>query len=517
MRGVVCAFREDTGKYLEPLQVGVGMSAGCEFAHKLVSSYLRIAPEPGILTLDIANAHNAVERIPALAQICAAIPPLAPYAAPWLTGSSKHTCLNDAAKPETIVAERGFDQGDPFSNIGFPLAVHGSLLEVESELRKKDPWARLVAYQDDFVILCAPTHFVSALALLKQRLAPLGLEIADKSAAYTLERLWSQVPADFPLERTLTPRLFKQSLDLDDTPRDVAVHVPSHDTSSDQSFRSASDEKRLIERRRHVVTELMRLHRAGLPMQVTLSLLRFALNGDATFASRLHRVSDETCKALDESLALAVAALAGEPVLQPHQRLIAALPLKEGGCGFLDSAVMSASAFVASWAENAPKISRRLGLVSAHALLERMPDIKAAFLRAVSFCRVHGAADASLEGLLVEDERHKVQAHLCGAITNHRRRALLGILPEGQQARLRSGGGPGAAAWLNPPTKAAHRLNDDVCKLSLRNRLLLDISPDGATCTHQSSTGQRCGRCWTAADATSFAAEWKVVGWRVTT
>ena len=75
-----------------------------------------------------------------------------------------------------------------------------------------------------------------------------------------------------------------------------------------------------------------------------------------------------------------------------------------------------------------------------------------------------------------------------------RREALLQELPEEDRARLRSCGGPGAAAWLQTlPTAPELCLPDQHFRLACRMRLGQEQYPAGKTCQRRTRGGARCG------------------------
>ena len=72
-------------------------------------------------------------------------------------------------------------------------------------------------------------------------------------------------------------------------------------------------------------------------------------------------------------------------------------------------------------------------------------------------------------------------------------RSLLSSLSAVQAAMVRSHGGIGAGAWLNPPTRSEHKMDDDSFIVSIRRRLLF-VDPaamQGCTCQHPYNDGRR--------------------------
>ena len=113
----------DAVKFLTPLQLGVGVSVGCEAIIHAVTS---VQEDPTIqpddrwtLLLDFSNAFNSISREEMFAEIRARIPAMAPWieccygSQPLLHIGSHiiHSCC-------------GVQQGDPLGPLGFALALH---------------------------------------------------------------------------------------------------------------------------------------------------------------------------------------------------------------------------------------------------------------------------------------------------------------------------------------------------------------------------------------------------------
>ena len=99
-----------------------------------------------------------------------------------------------------------------------------------------------------------------------------------------------------------------------------------------------------------------------------------------------------------------------------------------------------------------------------------------------------GSWEATEEGAVLKGQRH-----LHHQAQKARRAALLEQMAPENRARLRSSGGPGAAAWLQAlPTTPTLSLPDSHFRLASRMRLGQDTLPAGHTCRRRTRTGSTC-------------------------
>ena len=76
-----------------------------------------------------------------------------------------------------IHAERGVDQGCPFSPALFAILIADALAAVRDELRALDPSVGILSYLDDIYIVVSPEAAGAALAAVDRAFAPLGLTL----------------------------------------------------------------------------------------------------------------------------------------------------------------------------------------------------------------------------------------------------------------------------------------------------------------------------------------------------
>ena len=154
------------GKELFPVQLGVGVSGGCEGAAHAARSFILDPTRPSHIAvkLDVRNAFNSVRRDHML-EICKRRCPLI-YNLVYLSYGTPSTLI---AGGSTISSSTGVQQGDPLGPLLFALAVDDVARSVSSPLN--------IWYLDDATIGGPVETVANDIDNIIPGLASLGLEV----------------------------------------------------------------------------------------------------------------------------------------------------------------------------------------------------------------------------------------------------------------------------------------------------------------------------------------------------
>ncbi len=126
--------------YFSPIQLGVGVSGGCEAAVHACRRYIDVMPDDNVIVkLDFSNAFNCLHRDTMLSAIQSHVPEI--YAFCFLAYND-NTLLKFGNR--VISSEEGIQQGDPLGPLIFCLTIHPLLETLTSEF--------IVGYMDDITI-----------------------------------------------------------------------------------------------------------------------------------------------------------------------------------------------------------------------------------------------------------------------------------------------------------------------------------------------------------------------------
>ena len=132
-RAAVDAHRDALTAAGGPRQFGVGRRSGTELLHRAVSASLEAQPGSGVLSLDLSNAFNELDRGALRAAVAAKLPSLAPVVEAWYGRQSRHGLLrrheDGSLCYDPLPAECGLDQARALSP-GLFLRHRGGLLRI---------------------------------------------------------------------------------------------------------------------------------------------------------------------------------------------------------------------------------------------------------------------------------------------------------------------------------------------------------------------------------------------------
>ena len=191
---VVRAVQSEAVTILSPLQVGVGVSAGCEAIVHSLASILNdgsILPESRCtLLVDFSNAFNSIDRGLMFEEARARIPSMSS----WL-----ECCYS--SQPLLLLGEHsilsccGVQQGDPLGPLGFAVALH----PIIEKFKREVPGLLLNSwYLDDGTLCGNPSDICSALAIIEAEGPSRGLFL-NRSKSHLF------VPAEFSSDALFPP------------------------------------------------------------------------------------------------------------------------------------------------------------------------------------------------------------------------------------------------------------------------------------------------------------------------
>ena len=193
------AVHLDAIDILAPLQVGVGVKAGCEAVIHSVSHILEKQDLPAlsrwILLVDFSNAFNSVSRDHMFSALRLVLPGLSRWIE-WCYSSRSILRFGD----HSLLSCCGVQQGDPLGPLCFALTLQPVIERINSELPDLlcNAW-----YLDDGTLCGTPQDLADALKIIEEEGPPRGLYVnRSKSLLYIPpgdDQHQNKLPPDVPI------------------------------------------------------------------------------------------------------------------------------------------------------------------------------------------------------------------------------------------------------------------------------------------------------------------------------
>ena len=239
---------------------------------------------------------------------------------------------------------------------------------------------------------------------------------------------------------------------------------------------------KLQNQRTQFCNRLLELNKAGLPTQITFALLRSQTASDFTYLARTVGVPAEKARDIDEKTRSTVIELLNLQELTPNASRRIFHPLKSGGLGLTSTSISNVPAHLASWLATAPTITESMQIPSTETLRQMVPAIDHRLRHASDLVnrttRQSGFHHDTPAGESLSQKQlttHIIEQDIKNLTNNP-------DTPHQELAAILSAGGPGAGAFLLPPTQPSHHMNNKQFNTAVRLRLHLPTLP--TTCTH---------------------------------
>ena len=280
-----------------PHQFAVGMKQDPELLHKIVSAHVVIHRDAAMASVDVKNAHGAVEWGAIQSEIEALDKNIWKWCAALFKAEHELTCKLDDGDFVTHTMKRGLAQGCSMSSLIFPLTVHRSVSIVENQMRNSDPNARVNIY--DLTLNGNADPLAGGLALLQKKFSPLGLELnKDKSTIWTNPNGLSHnsnIVERTGMKRADAPIIFHLNSNLDEDTSNTAT-TATLPLDSERPFHNETEKTEpniLLDKRTDSIKKLTTLTESGLPIHIAQALLRDAAGSDANWHMRSMGIPSE--------------------------------------------------------------------------------------------------------------------------------------------------------------------------------------------------------------------------------
>jgi hypothetical protein len=175
---------EQLVKILEPIQLGINTSGGCETViHSLTAELEDPVQKFAAVAIDFQNAFNSIDRQIVLKEMYShnslkSLWPIVDFA--YSEPSDLLTRDHERIFRKTVISSQGVRQGDPLSSLLFAVAIHPLYESILSEF----PQVRGIAIHDDFTLVGPIDDLLRATEALIERAKEFSLVVQQKKCKF---------------------------------------------------------------------------------------------------------------------------------------------------------------------------------------------------------------------------------------------------------------------------------------------------------------------------------------------
>ena len=338
---------------------------------------------------------------------------------------------------------------------------------------------------DDVVVLVPVEQIEGAYRRYRDLMKEIGIPIQVKKSEVWLPA-GAVKPEGLAIPLVDRPRVMKQQVIsvtvVPDTPLDSGALV----------LDNAPEIMSVLQKRREMLSKLVHLVRAGLPVQQCFAILKAMTASDVTWVMRTVGIRDAVAAQLDGMVKQCLCEVGQLEQADPKQLERMWHSMKRGGLGLTSASLNSKPARAASWLACLPMLQKRLGEADVGLLCATCPDLKTALAEVRQLTQRMSGDDREVEMPTAGDVPLK-QKHMATNVmlaTYNEWMANSGISLE-DQAWARSCGGKGGA-WLQAPRHESHLMTNDEFRMALQLRMRCPVTRGIERCALETG-GHPCG------------------------
>ena len=463
MGGLVQFARDAVQIAVGPDQLALGTKDGCTKAYQAIRSKCRAQPHRAVLAEDVEAAHQHLDRTYAATKIEKHCPKLLEPFLTWYGRTSMHSWFTADGRVVLVPSSRGLDQGDPFANPVFAIAVADPAHDLRERIKLVDPEGSVIQSADDLQMCVTPAALELAAREARALWTPAGLSFGAAK-----RQCWSMSCALLPepFQACRVQRLRRLGNTLDDETDNAEPTLPQlgAEAGGEDVIRAATKIAGVGESIKNVIHH-------GLPRQVGQNLFRYAAAGQTQHLIAAKAVPQQAVQVHDAQLRATWSDIL-DIDLTDAAWTRGNLSMKDGGCAFGAIEHRAPTALLACLSRTHPYVCRHVGLNGPEALLLGDPGLAAELGAAAAAMRRHIPAAIAIpwENGTVPGNAIK-QSALLGPYCQAARKTFLESLDDRGAAILRSCGGPGAGGFLTTQSDANVLMDNTTFKVAIARRL----------------------------------------------